>query len=99
MKLNELLEQISPLPWRFDVGSEEEWASITAANGDTPVLYENVESLKYKECPNPRYIAHAANVLPELVAAVRNLQANWGKNLTEPMARLDDAVRAAEEVL
>lgn len=44
------------------------------------------------------YVCHAANVLPELVAAAKNLQQNWEKNLTEPMARLNQALVLAESV-
>jgi hypothetical protein len=33
-----------------------------------------------------------------LVAAVKNLQDNWEKNLTEPMARLNEALALAENV-
>ena len=45
-----------------------------------------------------RYATHAANVLPELVAAIKNLQDNWEKNLTEPMARLNQALARAETI-
>jgi hypothetical protein len=45
-----------------------------------------------------RYATHAANVLPELVAAAKNIQENWSKNLTEPMARLNKAIALAETV-
>jgi hypothetical protein len=45
-----------------------------------------------------RQLAHAANVLPELVAAVKHLQRNWGKNLTKPMARLNKAVAQAQTI-
>lgn len=41
-------------------------------------------------------LAHAANVLPELVAAVKNLRRKWGKNLTKPIARLNQALAQAE---
>ena len=44
------------------------------------------------------YIAHSANVLPELLAAAKNLQDNWERNLTEPMARLNEAIALAEDV-
>jgi hypothetical protein len=39
------------------------------------------------------------DVLRELVAAVRNLQQNWGRNLTQPMRLLDEVVKAAEDLL
>ena len=44
------------------------------------------------------YACHAANALPELLAAAKNLQANWEHNLTEPMARLNDAIELVENV-
>lgn len=43
-------------------------------------------------------LLHAANVLPELVAAARNLEQSWGKNLTEPMGRLNQALALAENI-
>ena len=45
-----------------------------------------------------RQLAHAANVLPKLVAAVKHLQRNRGKNLTKPMARLNQALAQAETI-
>ncbi len=47
---------------------------------------------------NLAYAAHAANVLPELLAAAKNLQDNWERNLTEPIARLSEAIDLAENV-
>jgi len=47
---------------------------------------------------NEAYACHAANVLPELIAAGKNLQANWERNLTEPMARLAEAIELAEDI-
>jgi hypothetical protein len=41
-------------------------------------------------------LVHTANVLPELVAAAKHVQENWGKNLTEPMARLNAALAEAD---
>jgi len=43
-------------------------------------------------------LLHAANVFPELVAAARNLEQSWGKNLTEPMGRLNQALALAENI-
>lgn len=45
---------------------------------------------------NETYARHAANVLPELLAAAKNLKDNWEHNLTEPMTRLNDAIELAE---
>jgi hypothetical protein len=61
-----------------------------------PVLAEVLVSRE--TLANQDYALHAANVLPELVAAAKNLQENWERNLTEPMARLNEALARAEEV-
>ena len=45
-----------------------------------------------------RYACHAATVLPELLAAAKNLQVNWEHNLTESMGRLSEAINLAEHV-
>jgi len=47
---------------------------------------------------NEAYSLHAANVVPELLAAARNLQDNWEHNLTEPMARLNEAIEIAGNI-
>ena len=47
---------------------------------------------------NEAYACHAANVLRKLVAAAKNLQENWEHNLTDPMARLNEAIAIAEEI-
>ncbi len=79
MKLNEVLNRITPLPWRR-----------------LPVMAEVLVSRE--SLANQAYATHAANVLPELVAAARNLQENWERNLSEPTARLTQALARAEEV-
>ncbi len=57
------------------------------------------DKLPGKELPaNEAYACHAANALPELLAAAKNLQENWEHNLTEPMARLSEAIDLAENV-
>ena len=79
MKLTELLNRITPLPWR-----------------KLPMMtnfFASDETLA-----NEAYSLHAANVLPELLAAANNLQENWGHNLTEPMARLNEAIEIAEDI-
>jgi hypothetical protein len=79
MKLERLLNQITPLPWRKLPG-------ITGKQVG-------------KEMPaNEAYACHAANVLPELLAAAKNLRDNWERNLTEPMTRLSEAIELAEEM-
>jgi len=79
MKLTELLNRITPLPWRKRPMMTDFFASD--------------ETLA-----NEAYSLHAANVLPELLAAARNLQENWERNLTEPMARLNEAIKIAEDI-
>jgi len=44
------------------------------------------------------YLVHAANVLPELLAAAEHLQRNWEHNLTEPMARLNEVIKIAQDI-
>jgi len=79
MKLNRILKQITPLPWR----------TLSALTG---------EPVGKKMRANETYARHAANVLPELLAAAKNLKDNWEHNLTEPLARLNEAIELAENV-
>jgi len=79
MKLTELLNRITPLPWRKRPMMTDFFASD--------------ETLA-----NEAYSLHAANVLPELLAAAKNLQNNWEHNLTEPMARLNEAIGIVEDI-
>jgi hypothetical protein len=79
MKLTELVNRITPLPWR----KPPSMATVLAIR----------ETLA-----NEVYACHAANVLPKLVAATKNLQDNWHCNLTESMATLNEALAEAEDV-
>jgi len=79
MKLTELLNRITPLPWR------------------KPPMMATV-LVSSETLTNEAYACHAANVLPELVAAAKNLQQNWEHNLTEPMVRLNETIAMAEEI-
>ena len=79
MKLTELVNRITPLPWR-----------------KTPMMATVLVSKE--TLANETYACHAANVLPELLAAAKNLQDNWEHNLTNPMARLNEAIAMAEEI-
>jgi hypothetical protein len=79
MKLTEILNDITPLPWR-----------------KRPVMAEVLVSSE--TLANQAYVLHAANVLPELLAAAKNLRDNWEHNLTEPMARLNRAIERAEDI-
>src|SRR6267154_1912835 len=100
MKLTQLLKQITPLPWRFAEMDNDKVIPTVRLFGrrknDRPkeTCIGRLDSVR-----DARYATHAANVLPELVAAIRNLQENWEHNLTEPMARLNDALDEAEDVI
>jgi hypothetical protein len=54
------------------IGTKEGDDRITTLDGNTQFL-------------GHVYLVHAANTLPELVAATKHLQDNWTENLTEPM--------------
>jgi hypothetical protein len=103
MKLKRLLEQITPLPWRIvQPGPPVRLELILHPNlyiqGDAPVaVMERAASLRITMA-NARYIVHATAVLPELLAAAQNLRDNWEHNLTEPMARLNEAIELAQSV-
>jgi len=93
VNLKRLLKQITGLPWHlFSAADGEKW--IGTNNGDDRItrLDGNTTSLDHT------YLVHAANVLPELLAAARNLQENWDRNLTEPMARLNEAIEIAKDI-
>jgi hypothetical protein len=79
MKLTEILNDITPLPWR-----------------KRPVMAEVLVSSE--TLANQAYVLHAANALPELLAAANNLQDNWERNLTEPMARPSEAIALVEDI-
>lgn len=100
MKLEQLLNQITFLPWTvkdgqtLEVGPLPELSVCQVHNTDGPDDQPAGPQAK----ANAAYIAHAATVLPELLAAAKNLRDNWERNLTEPMARLNEAIELAEEV-
>ena len=71
MKLTELLKQITPLPWLLVTATDgDKWIGTEEGNDRIATLDGNTQSLDHA------YLVHAANVLPELVAAVKHLQAN-----------------------
>jgi len=76
----------------FSAVDGEKW--IGTDNGDERItsLDGNTQSIDHE------YLVHAANVLPELLAAAEHLQRNWEHNLTEPMARLNEAIEIAEDI-
>ena len=96
MKLKTLLKKV-PLPIYPELDPETDNPRLGstgyAIQQDSEVIADGIQTPELAE-----YLCHAANVLPELVAAVKHLQQNWGKNLTEPMARLNAALAEAENV-
>lgn len=99
MQLSKLLKQITPLPWRFAEMDNDKVIPTTRIFG--PRKNDPSKEICFGRLDSTRdamYATHAANVLPELVAAVKNLQQNWEKNLTEPMARLNKALATAESI-
>jgi hypothetical protein len=70
--LDELLKQTTPLPWHVDYSGPAR-LGITAAN-DVTVALGNLQSEDGDtDEANVRYLAHAANLLPEFVTALRQL--------------------------
>ena len=96
MKLDTLLNQIAlPVHPELDPETNRPRPGSTghAIYRDGEVIADGIQTPELAE-----YLCHAANVLPDLVAAVKHLQQNWEKNLTEPMARLNEALLLAEGV-
>lgn len=96
MKLDKLLKKIAlPIHPELDPETDRPRLGSTgyAIHHDSQVIADGISTPELAE-----YLCHAANVLPELVAAAKNLQQNWGKNLTEPMAKLNLALLLAENV-
>ncbi len=99
MKLTELLNRITPLPWHSTTMPDTGEPATAILGGDgTRIATVDVLRPPSKAIANQCYLVHTANVLPELVAAARNLQENWERNLTEPMARLNEAIKIAEDI-
>lgn len=96
MKLKTLLKTV-PLPIypERDPDTDKPRLGSTgyAIHRDSEVIVDGIQTPELAE-----YLCHAANVLPDLVAAAKHLQQNWGKNLTEPMARLNAALAKAENI-
>lgn len=93
MKLQQLLKQITPLPWFvYTAEDRDKWIGTTQGDDRIATLDGNTRSIDYE------YLVHAGNALPELLAAAQNLQDNWEHNLTEPMARLNDAIEMSQDV-
>jgi len=96
MKLETLLKTIA-LPIHPELDPETDHLRLGstgyAIHRDSEVVADGIETPELAQ-----YLCHAANVLPELVAAAKHLQLNWEKNRTEPMARLNAALARAENV-
>ena len=93
MKLTQLLKQITPLPWLEVSGTDgDKWIGTEQGDDRITTLDGNTQPLDHV------YLVHAAVVLPELVAAAKHLQQNWEHNLTDSMARLNEAIDLAEHV-
>jgi hypothetical protein len=93
MTLTSLLKRIPPLPWLLVTATDgDKWIGTKEGDDRITTLDGNTRSLDHV------YLVHAAKVLPELIAAVKHLQENWERNLTEPMARLSKALAKAENV-
>jgi hypothetical protein len=88
-----LLKRITPLPWLLVTATDgDKWIGTEEGDDRITTLDGNTQPLDHV------YLVHAANVLPELVAAAKHLQQNWGNNLTEPMARLNRAIAKVETI-
>src|SRR6267154_830113 len=99
MKLTQLLKQITPLPWRFaEMDNDKVMPTVRIFGRRKNDPSKDFCIGRLDSVSDAHYATHAANVLPELVAAIKNLQENWEHNLTEPMARLNDALDEAEEI-
>ena len=93
MKLNELLDKITRLPWLQVMATDgDKWIGTHQGDDRIATLDGNTRAFDHM------YLVHAANVLPELLAAAKNLRENWEHNLTEPMARLNEAIAMADDV-
>ncbi len=99
MKLEKLLNQITGLPWTYILNADPQQGHIMGRERLVADLHACAAMSPEQAKANLAYITHAANVLPELVAAAKHLQQNWGNNLTEPMARLNQALATAEHVI
>ena len=62
MKLSELLQKTTPLPWKLDGNN--------VMDGGPNSIAITAEGWSDDQ-PNAQYLVHAANVLPQLVSAVK----------------------------
>ena len=95
MKLKDLLEKISPLPWS------------AKSEGITNLIRDSKTScvaMEATDCGDPispedaAYIVHAANVLPELIEAVRRQCDDIARpELIEALRRVDEVKMENDE--
>ena len=99
MKLKQLLKQITPLPWRLaEMDNDKVIPTVGIFGRRKHDRFKEVCFGRLDSVPDAQYACHAATVLPELLASAKNLQENWEHNLTESMARLNEAIELAEHV-
>lgn len=92
MKLEQLLENITPLPWLEVTATDgDKWIGTVNGEDRIATLDGNTQALDHT------YLVHAANVLPQLLEAAKHLRDNWCKNLTQPMERLNAAIALADK--
>jgi len=97
--MHKLLKQITPLPWRaVEMDNDKVVPSVRIFGRRKHDPSKEICLGRLDSVRDARYAVHAANVLPELVAAAQHLQQNWEKNLTESMARLRRALVTAETI-
>ena len=97
MKLERLLKKITlPIyPERdMETGKLRLRSKNNAGDGYNLVITDAIQSTEIAQ-----YLGHAANVLPELLAAAKNLRENWEHHLTEPMARVNEAIGHRAQVI
>jgi hypothetical protein len=71
MKLPALLQQITPLPWRYSTIALHEPDRVMLLSGERQVAFIETRSLHPdQDEADLTYLTHAANVLPDLVKAL-----------------------------
>jgi hypothetical protein len=84
MKLNELLEQMTPLPWRWaEMDNDKVIPTVRLFGRRRYDLAKEVCFGRLDSVSDARYACHAANVLPELAAALELLLADQGRPKSE----------------
>jgi hypothetical protein len=84
MKLNELMEQMTPLPWRFaEMDNDKVIPTVRLFGRRKHDRSKEVCFGRLDSACDARYACHAANVLPELVAALELLLADQRRPKSE----------------